>query len=184
MKICEFLSNKKRGIDGIEPENYEVSLKIYHVMNHDFKQTYQHVFWNWEHFLWLTVHSVTIGQWWVKDRHLTHWVERPFDPESYYVAAGWARVVRHGSKWSLVSEMESEIDIPMKNMILLNNRWLTTFQGLLNRDFLFWPAIFSFRFLDSSRFRRRRRRRPKRRAEWMAAGEAAGGGTSKPGWGG
>ena len=121
-------------------------------------------------FLWLTVHSVTIGQWWVKDRHLSHWVERPFDPESYYVAAGWARVVRHGSKWSLVSEMESEIDIPMKNTILLNNMWLTTFQGLLNRDFLFWPAIFSFRFLDSSRFRRRRRRRPKRRAEfWTPA---------------
>lgn len=88
-------------------------------------------------FFWLTVHSVTIGQWWVKDRHLSHWVERPFDPESYYVAAGWARVVRHGSKWSLVSEMESEIDIPMKNTILLNNMWLTTFQGLLNRDFLF-----------------------------------------------
>ena len=41
-------------------------------------------------------------------------MERPFDPESYYVAAGWARVVRHGSKWSLVSEMESEIDIPME----------------------------------------------------------------------
>lgn len=183
MKICEFLSNKKRGIDGIEPENYEVSLKIYHVMNHDFKQTYQHVFWNWEHFLWLTVHSVTIGQWWVKDRHLSHWVERPFDPESYYVAAGWARVVRHGSKWSLVSEMESEIDIPMKNMILLNNRWLTTFQGLLNRDFLFellnFLQISGFLTLPTQTTPT-----PKTEGWVLNAGEAAGGGTSKLGWGG
>ena len=163
-------------------------MNIYHVMNHDFKQTYQHVFWNCDQFLWSTVHSVTLCHWWVKDRHLSHWVERPFDPESYvtYVAAGWARVVGHGSKCFLVSEMESEIETPMKkHENFVEHIWFKTwnFRGWTEIFYLtcvIWPSDFWIPSHASCR----RRRLPKRRAERLPRGEAAGGGTWKPGWGG